>query len=418
MFALVDGNTFFASCERVFRPDLRHAPVVVLSNNDGCVVAASPEAKALKIPMGIAFFKVEKFCEQQGVAVFSSNYELYGDLSARMMKTIAGMTPSIEVYSIDECFADVSGIRDCVALGAEIKRRVWQWVGIPVCVGIAPTKTLAKFANHLAKKNPEFRGVCDWNRIGRAAREGWMKRYSASEIWGVGRRMSAKLAEMNIRSVFDFYRADAALIRSRFSVMAERTLRELRGAPSIEISDIASERQQILRSRSFGAAVTSQKELLAALSYHLETAAQELRAQKSFAGAVGVFFSSSRFRDDVPGYSAWDVVPLSRPTADTARLAAATRWLLRRLYRDGIEYKRAGVVLMDLSGGEAQQDLFAGCDSPKRLALMRTLDGINERFGRHAIYGGVQNIGAGWRMRRERMSPRYTTRWSEMLKVA
>jgi DNA polymerase V len=223
---------------------------------------------------------------------------------------------------------------------------------------------------------------------------------------------------MNIRSVFDFYRADAALIRSRFSVMAERTLRELRGAPSIEISDIASERQQILRSRSFGAAVTSQKELLAALSYHLETAAQELRAQKSFAGAVGVFFSSSRFRDDVPGYSAWDVVPLSRPTADTARLAAATRWLLRRLYRDGIEYKRAGVVLMDLSGGGAQQDLFAGCDSPKRLALMRTLDGINERFGRHAIHGGVQNIGAGWRMRRERMSPRYTTRWSEMLKVA
>lgn len=418
MYALIDGNCFFASCERVFRPDLWQRPVCILSNNDGCVVARSQEVKALGLKMGEPFYKVAPLCRRNGVAVFSSNYELYGDLSSRMMQTIASLAPSIEIYSIDEAFADFTGIREPSVLGAQIKARVMQWVGIPTCVGIAPTKTLAKFTNHLAKKNPEFGGVCNWGEMENADRAAWMRASPVTELWGIGRRLGESLARQRVKTVFDFFHADPSTLRARYGVTLERMLRELHGQPCLSLEEVMP-RQQILRSRSFSEEVTEKAELRAAVSMHLSSAAHTLRAQGSAAGGVGVFIYSNRFRPDQPQYLGWEIAPLPVPSCDTIALSEVAHRLLERIYRQGIGYKKAGVVLTDLSDSRhAQGDLLNEGDSERRLSLMKTLDQLHEKFGKNCVRSAVEFVGESWHMRRDRLSPCYTSRWSDLREVA
>ncbi len=418
MFALIDGNSFFASCEKVFRPDLWRRPVVVLSNNDGCIVARSAEARALNIAMGVPFFKVAHLIERHNVAVFSSNYELYGDLSARMMHSVASLVPEIEIYSIDEVFADLSGMRDLTRLGREIKGRVFQWVGLPNCVGIAPTKTLAKFANHLAKTCSGFDGVCNWEDLSGAQQQAFMKRESVAEVWGIGRRMRPRLEQLNIRSVYDLAASDPRTLRARYGVVMERVVRELRGYSCLELEDVVPEQKQILRSRSFGGAVTKKEELRAALTMHLGSAAATLRELDMLAGCVGIMIYSNRFRPDKPQQHGWAMLPLAAPSCDTLTLMETANRLLEELYRPDIEYKKAGVVLMDLTRSDrVQRDWMNPGDNAKRVVLMQALDQINARYGGRTVRQGAEYVGSQWHTRRERLSPRYTTRWDELLRV-
>lgn len=419
MFALVDGNCFFASCERVFRPDLRKTPVIVLSNNDGCVVARSNEAKALKIRMGDPYFKIAGLTRRHGVVAFSSNYELYGDLSARMMKTIASLVPSIEVYSIDEAFVDLTGLREHTALGSRIRDRVLQWIGIPTCVGIGPTKTLAKFSNHLAKKNPEFQGVCNWSELSEAERQLRMTGEPVTELWGIGWRLGESLARQRITTVNDLYCANPSMIRSRYGVTVERIIRELQGFSCLDLEEVTPRQKQILRSRSFAKMVTDKEELKASISMHLHSAAATLREQHSSASCIGVMIYSNRFREDKPQYFGWDVEHLPVPSCDTLALGQVAYRLLDRLFRAGIEYKKAGVVLSELTDNtNPQRDLLDVGDSDRRLALMNALDRINDRYGRRSIRSAAELVGQQWQMRRERLSPCYTTKWSDLRVVA
>jgi DNA polymerase V len=418
MYALVDGNSFFCSCERVFRPDLWKRPVIVLSNNDGCCVARTKEAKALGIKMGVPYFKIASLARQHGVAVFSSNYELYGDLSARMMQTIASLVPGLEIYSIDEAFVDFTGIQEPVALGAQIRSRVMQWLGIPTCVGIAPTKTLAKFANYLAKKNPEFAGVCNWLELSEADRDTHMRSTPVTELWGIGRKIGEALARQKVLTVADFCRVAPALLRTRYGVTVERILRELHGQSCLGLEEVNPTKQQILRSRSFSEEVTSKDELLAAVSMHMKSASVTLRAQHSVAGSVGVMIFGNRFRPEQPQHFGWDAVPLPTPSCDTFKLAEAAYQILNRLYRPGVRYKKAGVMLMDLTdSARVQVDLFSEGDDERRLALMKTLDQIQDRFGKKSIRSGIELFGRNWHMRRDKLSPCYTTRWQDLRMV-
>ncbi|MDR0770590.1 MAG: Y-family DNA polymerase [Burkholderiales bacterium] len=418
MYALIDGNSFFASCERVFRPDLWRTPVVVLSNNDGCVVARSAETKALKIRMGDPYFKIAGLARRHGVAVFSSNYELYGDLSARMMQTIASLAPAIEIYSIDEAFADFTGIQNQTGLGTEIRNRVMQWVGIPTCVGIAPTKTLAKYANHLAKKNPEFQGVCNWPDLSETERRTRMRQEVVTELWGIGWRLGESLAKQRISTIYDLYCANPSMIRSKYGVTVERVIREMHGHPCIELEEVTPRQKQILRSRSFSQMVTGKDELKAAITMHLHSAAATLREQHSTASSVGVFIYSNRFREDKPQYSGWDIKQLPVPSCDTFALARAAYRLLDRIFRPGIEYKKAGVVLSDLSDDIPQPDLFSAGDSCRSLSLMKALDQINDRYGRRSIRSAAEMVGHQWHMRRDKLSPCYTTKWTDLRAVS
>ncbi|MDR1274908.1 MAG: Y-family DNA polymerase [Candidatus Accumulibacter sp.] len=416
MFALIDGNSFFASCERVFRPDLWRRPVIVLSNNDGCVIARSAEAKEAGIPMGAPFFKVAGLAKRYGVAVFSCNYELYADLSARMMACIASLAPALEVYSIDEAFADLSGIADASALGMKIRRRILQWIGVPACVGVAPSKTLAKFCNHLAKKNPCFSGVCNWGDLSQDERLQWMRSFRVSELWGIGRKLGEKLPEQRIRTVFDLHEADPAAMRRRYGVTVERIVHELHGIPCLEFEEIAPTQRQILRSRSFAEEVSDIDEIKAAVTRHAHSAAAALRQQDALASCVGVTIHTSRFKAE--RHFGWDVSSLPAPTSDTLVLSAAAVRLAERIFRPGMKYKKAGVVLLELTNANAHTgDFFNPGDSARSRALMRTIDSINARYGGEAVKSAAELVGTKWHTRRDHLSPCYTTRWDELRQI-
>ncbi len=417
MFALIDGNSFYASCEKVFRPDLWRKPVVVLSNNDGCIVAMSREAKALGIQMGIPLFKVKELINQEGVTVFSSNYELYGDLSSRMMATIGTLVPGLEVYSIDEAFADLRGISNPTGVGRQIRKRVYEWVGIPTCVGIAPTKTLAKLCNHLAKKNAEFRGVCNWLDLSARERKSWMQRTNVTEIWGVGRQLGKSFSSRDVRTVDDLFSSDVATMRKKYGVVVERTIRELRGTSCIGLEEMAPAQKQIIRSRSFAKPVTDKDELRASVTMHTLEAAVTLRKQGSQAQCIGVSIRSNVFKTEAQ-HNGWDVTALPTSTCDTIVLTKAAEDLVNRLFKKDIEYKKAGVVLFELSPLAARQgDLLSEGDTDQRISLMHTLDAINERYGKHTVRAAAMDVGDRWHMRRGLLSPCYTTRWDQLLVV-
>jgi DNA polymerase V len=419
MYALVDGNNFYVSCERVFNPQLRDQPVVVLSNNDGCVVARSNEVKALGVKMGTPWFQMKELARQHGILALSSNYGLYADMSSRMMAVLGTYSPDQEIYSIDECFLGMQGFShyDLVDHGQRIRHQVLKWVGIPVCVGYGETKTLAKLANHCAKKNlAGENGVCDLTRLSQSERSRVFAALPVNEVWGVGRRLTEQLGQRGITTVEQLRTADAETLRQAFSVVLERTVRELNGTACLDLEAVAPNKQQILSSRSFGAYVYTLPELQEAVALYMSRAAEKLRRQGSLAGMVQVYIRTNPFKENAPQYQRGVNVPLTEATDDTLRLIQAAHWGLRRLYRSGYAYQKAGVALLDLRPrSHAQMDLFSTL--PNRHALMQVMDRINASFGRGTLRTAAEGIRPAWRMKRERMSPAYTTRWDQLAEV-
>lgn len=423
VFALVDANNFYASCEKLFAPKLKDRPVVVLSNNDGCVVARSAEVKTLGIPMGVPWFKLRDDAKRHGIVAFSSNYALYADLSNRVVEILSSFSPNLEVYSIDESFLDLSGFERIgyQAYGIEIRQRVADWLGLAVCVGIGPSKTLAKLANHAAKKNlAGADGVCDFTSMSPAALDALFTRIAVGEVWGVGRKIEARLETMGIRTVLQLRDANAELMRSTFSVVVERTVRELRGISCLELQEVVPEKQQIMSSRSFGQLVYDLAELEEAVASYVAKAAEKLRAQKSLAGAVQVHIRTNVFKPEIPQYQRAVTVPLPEATFDTRELTRRALRVLRRMYRPGFGYHKAGITLMDIVPATNQQfSLFesGGAVDARSQMLMGVLDGINKKYGRGTMRLAAEGVKKVWQMRRGNLSPSYTTSWEGLAVV-
>jgi DNA polymerase V len=418
-FALVDVNNFYVSCERVFKPRLEGIPMVVLSNNDGCAVARSNEVKALGVKMGMPWFKMKDLAREHHIQAFSSNYTLYGDMSNRVVQILRDFSPDTEVYSIDESFLRIETVAHlyggAVAMGQQMRERIKQWTGLPVCVGIGPTKTLAKFANHLAKKNPEFEGVCDLHVIPRPERVRWMSRIEVGEVWGVGGRIARRLEVMGIQTVLELRNASPKEMRRHFGVVMERTCNELRGISCLALDDIAQPKQQIMSSRSFGRPVETIEELRESLASYLSRATEKLRMQQSVSAAVYVFIQTNRFNKDEQ-YNAGLTVPMPEPTDNTLTLTAAALAGLEVIYRSGYRYKKAGVMLTLLSDKQARQmSIFDHAAVTQRSTkLMTALDMINRDYGHGTVRSGASGFTQRWAMRNENRSPRYTTRWDEL----
>ncbi|MBY0269215.1 MAG: Y-family DNA polymerase [Burkholderiales bacterium] len=419
VIALVDGNNFYVSCERVFNPALENRPVVVLSNNDGCVVSRSDEAKALGIRMGVPFFEIRRLVKSHGLVWLSSNYALYGDMSARMMRLLGEFAPRQEIYSIDECFLDFSGMPgDAAARGRDIRRRIRRYLGITTCTGIGGSKTLAKLANHVAKTRRECGGVFDWAQLSAAAQAALMAGLDAGEVWGVGRKLALQLQGMGIRSVLDLQRANAALIRRRFSVVMERTVAELNGESCLELEDVMSPKARIQATRSFGRPVTAIGELREAVMSYVIRAAERLREQHSACTQVAVSIHTGKYRAGASRYSPAILIPLHTPSNDTRLLAAAALHGLERIYRPGHRYKKAGVMLTGLQpAASAQADLFSGHERPHATRLMAAMDAINRTYGINTATFAGAGIEQPWRMQSMRRSPHYTTSWHDLAKA-
>lgn len=429
IFLHLDGNSFYCSCERIFRPQLRGKPVVVLSNNDGCIVALTKEAKAAGLKRGMPLFKVKDIVEANKVAVLSSNYELYQSVSNRMQRTIANMVPRFESYSIDEVFADLTGVEGedpakLTALAQDIRGRVLKWVGIPTCAGIAPTKTLAKLCDHFAKTYPCFNGVVNWLELSESRRKKAMAITPIKEIWGIGNRTREKLEAMGVRTVLDFAGMDAALVRRRFGVVLERTHREINGVSCIPLEEIAPERQQIVRTRSFAQTCADVDSLRAAVSVHMADAVRTLRLQKSAAATVGVLFHSDPFRANGPHHAVFELERLPHACADVLTLTQKAVELVDRYYKSGTEYKKAGVVLTDLvpaSDSLVRETLFDGEEIAalqRREHVQGVLDAMTRKFGKGVLNVASAKASDRWCMRRDLLSPCCTTRWEKILKVS
>lgn len=416
VFALADANSFYASCEKVFRPDLRNSPVIVLSNNDGCVIAQSREAKALGIRMAGPWFEVEERAREIGAIAFSSNYELYANMSNRFMVTLRQFSPRQEVYSIDECFLDLTGIkRDLVAYGQEIKETVTRWTGLPICVGIGYSKTLAKLANYYAKKQPQLNGVCDFTRMGDDELDAILEKLPVSSVWGIGRRLENGLNALGVENVLRLKRANLRRVRDRFGIIMQRTVQELNGESWLELVESAPLAKQVMSSRSFGQRVESLQELKEAISYHAANAAQRLRKQGLFANAVSVLIQNSPF-DQAEFYGRTETVALPAPTECSLQITNAALWLLKKMYQPEVYYQKAGVMLSELVPEEGRQmDFFAYSSAKNRSGrLMDTVDRINRKYQRSTIHLASEGVDRSWSMRRSFKSPNYTGGWNEL----
>lgn len=416
IFALVDCNNFYASCERLFRPDLKTQPVIVLSNNDGCVVARSKEAKALGIKMGVPLFQIQQDVKRYGIQVFSSNYALYADLSSRVMRTLEALAPNVEIYSIDEAFLDVTGIEPAISLqafGQQVRDTILHDVGLPVCVGFAPTKTLAKLANHGAKQYVATGGVVDLSSPERQKK--LLALMPASEVWGVGRRLTAQLQALGIHTALDLANCAPSEIRKRFSVVLERTVRELNGECCIEMFDAPRTKQQIVCSRSFGSRVTDLREMRTAIGEYVARAAEKLRGEKQLARVVTVFIRTSPFTPNEPHYSNAATGRLPIPSCDTRDLMVLAHRLLDSIWREGYRYAKGGVMLNDFEAvAVGQADLFGNTNRQRCSdALMMVVDQVNQSGVGRLFFAG-QGTHAPWRMNRNRLSPSYTTKWKEL----
>ena len=420
MFALCDVNSFYASCETVFRPDLKGRPVVVLSNNDGCVIARSPEAKPF-VKMGEPYFKQKDMFRRHGIIAFSSNYELYADMSNRVMTTLEELSPRCEIYSIDEAFCDLTGIRNCRDLtdfGREIRETVLRRTHLTVGVGIAQTKTLAKLANHAAKQwQQQTGGVVDLSNLERQRK--LMALLPVDEVWGVGRRISKKLEAMGIKTVLQLADTDIRFIRKHFNVVLERTVRELRGEPCLGLEEFAPVKQEIVCSRSFGGRITEYHEMRQAICSYASRAAEKLRGEHQYCRFISAFVKTSPFALNEPYYGNSASVKLLIPTQDSRDIITAATKCLDVIWREGHRYQKAGVMLGDFySQGVAQLNLFDD-NAPRKNSekLMEVLDHLNAKDGRGTLYFAGQGIQTAWQMKREMLSPRYTTRYSDLLKV-
>lgn len=413
MFALVDCNNFYASCERVFRPDLDGIPLVVLSNNDGCIIARSLEAKALGYQMGAPYFKTRGQLQSDKVQVFSSNYTLYGDLSARVMKSLEQHTPLVEPYSIDEAFMDLTGFDHLDRTAHIIKKQTQQWTGIPVSIGIAQTKTLAKLANAIAKKIPALKGVFVMERPDPAC----LATINIQDVWGIGRRLVPQLNAMGVQTALDLARLDPRLIRQKFNVMVERTTRELQGISCISFDAMPPHPRNIMVSRGFKGRIQDKQSLREAISLYTSLAAKKARARKVAATSITIFLKTSPFAAG-PNYSNSRTLSYMEAVNDTLTLVKTADQILEDLFKPGLEYQKAGVILTGLVyQTEHQKSLFDNhvkADTAKREKLMATMDALNVRYGSETIKMASSGTNRSWWMAREHLSPCYTTRWADL----
>lgn len=413
MYALIDCNNFYASCERLFRPDLKNRPIIVLSNNDGCAIARSNEAKALGIKMGDPYFKIKALCNEKNVAVFSSNYTFYGDMSARVMSVIEANWPEVEIYSIDEAFLNLRSLNpaQCTMFCERLQKIILKHTGIPTSIGIGQTKTLAKIANHIAKKVLRI-PVVDVTPFPH-----WLDKVAIEDVWGVGRRWAVKLVSMNIKTAGDLARADLSFVRKCFNVVLQRTAYELRGQSCLEMDEIAP-KQSIISSKSFGTMQTERTALEEAISAHVARAWEKMRKQQSVVSYLSVFVLSNRFRKDLAQYSQSTGFKLITPTDDVRYLTHAAKCCLRKIFKENIQYKKVGVVFDGLIPKDSRQtDFFCHTDDEAwahREMLMSTIEAINHRFGRSTLRLAAEGYTKPWAMKRDMKSPCYTTRWSDL----
>lgn len=417
--ALIDVNNFYVSCERVFNPKLEGVPVVVLSNNDGCAVARSNEVKALGVKMGQPWFELKDLAKKHGIIAFSSNYTLYADMSSRVMSILSEFSPNQEIYSIDECFLDLTGFQNQSNYGQGIRQRIKQWTGLPVCVGIGATKTLSKLANHIAKKNPEFSGVCDLNSFSPTQQDDWLNQIEVGEVWGIGRRLAPRLNKHGIKTVLDLKHANSKRLREEFSVVMEKTIWEINGTPCIELEEISPPKKQIISSRSFGATVKDLTSLEESVSLHIAKAAEKLRRQQSYAGSVHVFITTSRFNKPEETYHNDFKIKLPTQSADTILLTKAAIWGLHKIYRRGFKYNKAGVMLSGLVDSDHRQgDMFGlRLEDSKSKRLMKVIDQINARMGKGSVKLGSEGSNQLWKMKQGSRTPHYTTDWDGLVRV-
>ncbi|MDN5863661.1 MAG: Y-family DNA polymerase [Gammaproteobacteria bacterium] len=420
--AHIDVNAFYCSCERLFRPDLAERPIVVLSNGDGCVVARDAMVKRLGVPMGQPWFEMKRFAGKHGIVAFSSNYTFYGDMSRRVMDVLGRFSPDQEIYSIDESFLDLtpqprlSG----AVVGQAIRGRVRRWTGLPVCVGIGRTKTEAKLADWIAKHDPALGGVCDLAAMNGIERRDRETAIEVREVWGVGRRLAERLRNLGIFTVADLAAADPRHLRAHFSVMLERTARELRGEACLELDEVPPPRRQIVASRTFSAPVYTPGEMAESMRTYMGRAAARMRAQGSVAGAVGVWIETNRFRTHEAQHNGSATIPLPAPSDDEAVLTAWAVELMRRIFRPGCRYWKSGVMLLDLIPRGSEQRLLFDAPLPeteaRRHRAMQTLDAVNGKWGRGTLGLGSAGLRGPrhWSMKRELLSPRYTTSWREL----
>lgn len=413
MYGLIDCNNFYASCERVFNPSLNGKPIVVLSNNDGCVIARSNEAKALGIKMGIPAYQIKDLVINHGVAVFSSNYTLYGDMSGRVMSMLAELSPEIEVYSIDEAFLNLHGIRDLDIIGRTMVDRVTRGTGIPVSLGVAPTKTLAKIANKFAKKYPAYDQLCIIDSEEKRTKA--LQLTEIGNVWGIGRRQAAKLQKEGIKTAYDFTRLSGSWVRKNMTVVGERTWKELQGTSCIDMETAPPAKKQICTSRSFGKMLTDIDTISEAIASHASTCAKKLRNQQSYATSLMVFIHTNNFREDLPQYWRNIVMHLPVPTNDTQEIVHYALTGLKSIFLNGYQYKKAGVIITEITEG-AQLGLFDHIDREKRERLMQTIDKINGEHGNN-IKLAVQGTGRGWKLKQEQLSGHYTTNMNQIINI-
>ncbi len=416
IFALVDCNSFYVSCERVFAPQLRDKPVVVLSNNDGCIVSRSQEVKDLGLPMASPVFKLRHLIRRHRIHTFSSNYTLYADMSRRVMETLETFSPEIEVYSIDEAFLTFTGMEhiDLDKYARTIRDTVVQWTGIPVSVGIGPSKTLAKLANRYAKKNRECEGA--FNITDHPDIDTILESVKVGDVWGVGRKYRDKLNKVGVYNARQLRDLPDKWARANMTVVGLRTVHELRGIPCYEVEPEIDPKKGIVTSRSFGKPLEDEEAMCEAVAAYAARAAVKLRRQKSVVSCMTIFIITNPFRKEQPQYAnsaSWNIEP---PTADTPQLIAIAKKLLRKIYRPGYKYKKAGVMLTGIRPeGEFQLDAFATAfTDDRRQKLMRTLDDVNRRYGMHTLSFASEGIQKPWQMKRDKLSQRFTTNWKEI----
>tara|TARA_Y100001933_G_scaffold257018_1_gene302608 strand:- start:91 stop:1344 length:1254 start_codon:yes stop_codon:yes gene_type:complete len=415
MIALVDCNNFYASCERVFQPKLEGKPIVVLSNNDGCVIARSNEAKALGIKMGAPAFKMKSIFDRNNVSVFSSNFALYGDISNRVMRILSQKAPAIEIYSIDEAFLDFNGIKKPNQFSIELRKIVKKWTGIPVSIGVAPTKTLAKVANHVAKKY-KSNGVFVLNNESSINRV--LKHIPVEELWGVGRQYAKFLSTRGFETAYDLVSANESWIRTNMKVNGLRMVKELKGIPCYELELTSARKKNICTSRSFGMEVKELKDLKEAIANHATMCAMKLRKEKSLATSILVFIKTNPFKNEDFQYNNAQKIIMKVPSNDSMEITKNALLLLNRIYKKGYSYKKAGVIVSDIvPEGSRQLSLFTNKDPFKVNNVMKAIDKVNQAMGRNKVRLAVQGFDRKWRLKQEKLSPCYTTRFSDILTV-
>ena len=416
MIALADCNNFYASCERVFNPALKNKPLIVLSNNDGCVIARSNEAKAIGIRMGEPVFKAKKLIVENNVNVFSTNFALYGDMSKRVMSLLSNMSPDIEIYSIDEAFMDFSGIQDCFKLASEMRETVIKHTGIPISIGIAKTKTLTKVANHYAKRHTK-EGVYvldNKNQINSI-----LKSMPVSKLWGIGSRYAKMLNGYGINSAFDFISLDESWVLKKMTIMGLKIQQELKGKPRISINTSLSPKKNICTSRSFGVKVTQLQSLKESISSHAARCAEKLRLEKGCARYVSVIIKTNPFSELEEYYHGYKTMSFNTPTNDTIDIVSAAESLLKSIYKKEFVYKKSGVIVGDIiPQNQIQLNMFDIDEKRiKRDKLNSAVDLINQAVGRNTVHIGSQGIARKWQLKQEKLSPCYTTKWDDLLRV-